>query len=105
MASHVMQFVFLGNGGFRFPFAHFPTKEADPASIYVNFWKSVGWLSTYGFTDTFCCCDGGQANRSFIEMHFKGKDPIKESFTTVNPFSRKPMVFILDPSVSTAKYI
>ena len=33
VASHVLQFVFLGNNGFRFPFAHFPTKEADPASL------------------------------------------------------------------------
>ncbi|XP_031555949.1 uncharacterized protein LOC116292737 [Actinia tenebrosa] len=98
-----MQFVFLGNTGFRFPFAHFPTREADPASIYVNFWKAVGWLDLYGFNATFCCCDGGQANRSFIQMHFKGKDAIEDNFTTVNPYTRKPMVFILDPSYNFKK--
>ena len=33
-------------------------------------------------------------------MHFKGKDPVDEKFTTTNPYTRKPMVFLLDPSVS-----
>ena len=35
-----------------------------------------------------------------MKMHFKGKDPEKERFTTLNPFTRKPMVFLLDPSVN-----
>ena len=34
-------------------------------------------------------------------MHFKGKDPVKERFTTINPYTRKQMVFLLDPSVSS----
>ena len=96
----MLQFVFLGNNGFRFPFAHFPTKEADPASLYTNFWKAVGWLRRFGFQANYCCCDGGEANRSFIKMHFKGQDPVEERFTTINPYTRKPMVFLLDPSVS-----
>ena len=33
-------------------------------------------------------------------MHFKGQDPVEERFTTINPYTRKPMVFLLDPSVS-----
>lgn len=96
--------MFLGNNGFRFPFAHFPTTEADPASLYTNFWKAVGWLRRFGFEANFCCCDGGEANRSFIKMHFQGKDPEEEKFTTINPYTRKPMVFLLDPSVSMYIY-
>ena len=92
--------MFLGNNGFRFPFAHFPTTEADPASLYTIFWQGVGWLKRFGFTTNYCCCDGKEANRSFVKMHFKGKDPEKERFMTLNPFTRKPMVFLLDPSVS-----
>ena len=46
----------------------------------------------------------GEANRSFIKMHFKGKDPVEERFATTNPYKRKPMVFLLDPSVSN-KYL
>lgn len=95
VASHVSQFVFMENNGFRFPFAHFPTKEADPTSLYTNFWKAFGWLKRFGFQTNFCCCDGGEANRSFIKMHFKEKDPVNERFTTINPYTRKPMGFFV----------
>ena len=100
VATHVLQFVYLGNNGFRFPFAHYPTTEVDPGSLYTNFWKAVGWLRMIGFQVNYCCMDGGEANRSFIKMHFQGKDPEEEKFTTINPYTRKPMVFLLDPSVS-----
>ena len=91
---------FLETMGFRFPFSHFPTKEANPASLYTNFWKAVGRLKRFGFQTNDCCCDGGEANRSFIKLHFQGKNPEKERFTTINPYTRTPMVFMLDPSVS-----
>ena len=100
VATHVLQFVLLGNNGFRFYFAHLPTTEADPSSLYVNFWRAVGWLRKFGFQFNFCCCDGGAANRTFVKMHFKDKDAVKERFTTINPYTRKPMFFLLDPSVS-----
>ncbi|XP_070556109.1 uncharacterized protein [Ptychodera flava] len=96
-ATHVLQMVYLGNTGFRFPFAHWPTKEVDPATLYVNFWNAVKWLRKGGFNVTYCCLDGGQANRSFVQMHFKGKDIVKEKFTTKNPFTHEPMVFYMDP--------
>ena len=76
VATHVLQFVFLGNNGFRFLFVHFPTKEAEPASLYTNFWKAVGWLRMFGFQTNYGCCDGREAIRSLIKMHFKGKDPV-----------------------------
>ena len=44
LASHVLQFVLLGNTGFRFPFAHWPTKEVDPSALYILFWIAVFWL-------------------------------------------------------------
>ncbi|XP_070571398.1 uncharacterized protein [Ptychodera flava] len=97
IASHVLQMVFLGNSGFRFPFAHFPTHEVDAPSLYIVFWQAVKWLKRGGFHALYACCDGGQANRSFIRMHFKEKDPIKEQFTTRNLVTREPFVFFMDP--------
>lgn len=47
----------------------------------------------------YCCCDGGSANRSFIKLHFSGKDPLTEKFTTINPYTREPLVFLMDPYV------
>jgi len=76
-ATHVLQFVYLGNTGFRFPIVHYPTCEVDPSTLYIKFWETVGWLEMAGFSVIYGCCDGGQANRSFIQMHFKGKDAVK----------------------------
>ena len=102
-ATHVLQFVYLGNTGFRFPIAHYPTREVDPSTLYIKFWEIVGWLEMAGFSVIYCCCDGGQANRSFIQMHFKGKDPVKEKYTTTNIHTGQPLVFFLDSSVSLLK--
>ena len=100
MATHVVQFVFLGHSGFKFPFAHFPSQTITPSALFVNFWKAVRFLRSGGFSLDYCCTDGGENNRQFIKMHFKGKDPIEERFTIINPYTRKPLVFYLDPSVS-----
>jgi len=83
LASHVLQFVFLGHPGFRFPLAHWPTKEVDPATLYIHFWKSVYRLLQGGFSVHYCCCDGESANRSFIKPHFSGLDPYDEKSTLI----------------------
>ena len=36
VATHLLQFIFLGDGGFRFPVAHFPTAQC-PASVLYNY--------------------------------------------------------------------
>ena len=100
MVTHVLQFVFLGNTGFRFPFAHWPTKEADAATLHDLFWKAVFWLLKSNFIVTYCCCDGGESNRGFIKMQFSGKNPEEENFTVINPYTRKPLIFIVDFPVS-----
>jgi len=91
--THVLQFVYLGNTGFRFPIVHYPTREVDPSTLYIKFWETVGWLEMAGFSVIYGCCDGGQANRSFIQMHFKGKDAVKEKYTTTNIHTGQPLVF------------
>lgn len=74
--------MFLGHTGFRFPFSHWPTTEASATSLYTHFWKAVYWLLQGGFIVHYCYCDGGSANRSFVKLHFKDKDPCTEKFTT-----------------------
>ena len=70
IATHTLQFVFLGNTGFRLPVCHFPTKEVDPAILVFNFWRVVGWLGSAEFKVAYACLDGGTANRSFVLAHF-----------------------------------
>ena len=46
-------------------------------------------------------CDGAQANRAFITMHFQDeKDAVSSTFTTTNPYSGHPHSFMMDSSVS-----
>ena len=50
MATHVLQFMFLGDTGFRWPCGHFPTMEATAAELYTMFWDGVQALKLWGFT-------------------------------------------------------
>ena len=49
MATHILQWVYVGYGGFRFPFAHFATKEAQAPELFVILWKVVDKLAEWGF--------------------------------------------------------
>ena len=49
IASHLLQFQFLSDGGFRFPLAHFPTLECPPSVLYIQFWEGVLQLRRAGF--------------------------------------------------------
>lgn len=38
-ATQVLQVVYLGNTGFCFPVANYPTREVDPSTLYLKFWE------------------------------------------------------------------
>ena len=50
IATHLMQFIFLSDGGFRFPVAHFPTAQCPSSVLYLQFWEGVMQLKRFGFT-------------------------------------------------------
>jgi hypothetical protein len=50
LASHVLQFVFLGDNGFRFPIAQFPSHDCSPSDLFMNFWDGVVMMKEAGFT-------------------------------------------------------
>ncbi len=99
LAKQVLQFSFLGNSGFRFPFAQWPTDKTPPGSLFFTFWRAVNWLLLNGFEVMYCCLDGSETNRGFIKLHFKNKDPLFERFIITNPYTRNPFVFFMDPEV------
>ena len=72
LASHVLQLLFLGHTGFRFPFAHFPTSQASPPELYRIFWDAVKMLGLYGFHVTYFSVDGAQTNRNLMKMLLPG---------------------------------
>lgn len=100
IATHLLQFMFVGSTGFKFPVCYFPTIEIDPNSLYQRFWDAVFDLGECGFKVLLAICDGAQANRTFIQSHFDGEDPIEQKFTTTNFYTGEPLVFMVDPSVS-----
>lgn len=68
LAHHVLQLVFLGNSGFRFPFAHFPVTTTSAPELFLIFWKAIKMLNIYGFTVRYVSLDGAQSNRDFMKM-------------------------------------
>ncbi|XP_070559920.1 uncharacterized protein [Ptychodera flava] len=98
LATHVLQLVYLAGNGFRFPIAHYPTKEATALQLTNIFWKAVSVLSSWGFQVQYACMDGSSSNRSFIKMHFDG-NPRHEAFMMPNLFNPlQKVIFIMDPS-------
>ena len=71
LASHILQFIFLGYDGFRFPFAYYPTTGANAPEMFVILWEAIGKLSTFDFTVDYVSFDGASNNRSLQMMHFR----------------------------------
>lgn len=49
LANHVLQYVFSGLTGFRWPFANFPNTRAPPVELFITFWNCVDALYKWGF--------------------------------------------------------
>ncbi|KXJ22079.1 hypothetical protein AC249_AIPGENE3500 [Exaiptasia diaphana] len=104
IATHVLQFIFLSDGGFRFPIAQWPSASCSPTDLYHNFWDGVLKMLQYGFSIYWCILDGADCNRQFIQLHFKGKDDyIVKKFTIMNIFTGDPMIFIMVPKHNIKK--
>ncbi|KAL9980208.1 hypothetical protein ACROYT_G008763 [Oculina patagonica] len=103
LATHVLQFVFLSDGGFRFPIAQWPSANCTPSDLYHLFWEGVLKMLEIGFEIYWCVLDGADCNRQFIKIHFKGKDPADSKFMTTNIYTGCPMIFIMDPKHNIKK--
>ena len=99
LANHVLQFVFSGLTGFRWPFANFPNTQAPPADIFHTFWASVDALYNWGFQPIYSSLDGSANNRAFVKMHFPDSNPSEHNMIAKcykNP--TRTMIFLMDPS-------
>ena len=68
LATHVMQLVFNGFTGFRWPVAYFATSTATAHQLYLNIWEAVDVLDDYGFQVDYVMMDGASTNRAFTKM-------------------------------------
>ena len=93
LGTHVLQMVFLGITGFRFPFAHFISEGIQAPELYPLFWEAVDKLQTFGFSVIYTCMDGAQCNRSFMKYNI-----VDSTFMTQNPCNLDNMIFMMDIS-------
>ena len=99
VANHVLQMTFVSFSGFRFPFAHFPTKGASQSELYIHFWEAVKQLSTYGFRCVYTNMDGAAQNRAFLKMNFLSCDAITSKMVAkVDSNPDEYVIFIMDYS-------
>ena len=106
LATHGLQFVFLGYNGFRFPFAHFPSHNASGHELYLLLWKSVNMLSNFGFHIEYVSTDGAQSNRDLFKLllpDFKSVNPTTCSFNNIYKFGGEQISFIMDISPVSKK--
>lgn len=98
--SHILQIMFTGITGFRFPFAHFVSKNVNACELYSLFWEAVNKLHDYGFAVKYVSMDGAVSNRSFMHLHFKDtEDCLNKNMKTIFPAQpSKQLIFIMDPS-------
>ena len=100
LATHVLQFLYIGLNGFRFPFACFPVTQTKAGNLHFLFWEAVKFLNMYGFQVLFVSMDGAQTNRDFMKMFFSESSPLAEKFSTKNIWSpaEPEILFIMDYS-------
>lgn len=49
LATHVLQFMFLGYTGFKWPVAYFATTEAHASELMLLVWEVINQIHSYGF--------------------------------------------------------
>ncbi|KAK2555828.1 hypothetical protein P5673_022469, partial [Acropora cervicornis] len=90
-ATHVLQFIFISDSGFRFAVAQFPSGECSPSDLCFNFWKGVRKMLEFGFVIYWCILDRAECNRQFVKLHFNGRDLVADKFIATNIHSGTPM--------------
>lgn len=68
LATHILQYVFHGFTGFRWPVVYFASCNAKAHELYTTFWECVDKLDEFGFTTDYVMLDGASTNRAFLNM-------------------------------------
>ena len=94
LATHCLQFLYCGYGGFCWPVAFYGSKNASAHQIYFTFWNLCKELFEYGFEVEYGMLDGSVMNRNFTNLLFPS-DPRKFNFCAVNPFNASQRIPIV----------
>ena len=94
MATHVLQVMFQGHGGFKWPVAYYGSTTALSSQIHNIVWKTIDWLDDIDFEVDYVMLDGASTNRSFINMNPSTSLPVKATQAPHDP--AKIVVFVQD---------
>jgi hypothetical protein len=94
MASHILQFIFLGYDGFRFPFAFYPTAGVTAPELNILFWRAIQMLELFHFCVDYTCMDGASCNRSFMNTLLQSES--NETFAVDNLFCSQKKIHNVD---------
>jgi hypothetical protein len=100
LATHVLQFSFLGFTGFRFPLFHYPSVQASASELYLMVWKIIHMLHTFGFTIQYISTDGAATNRDLAKIMLGEFSSLSTTMKIQDVFSPVPktLYFIMDYS-------
>ena len=84
LATHVLQFVFIGYTGYRWPVCHYPTNQAKAIDLYINVWQIIVKLLKYDFHVEYICMDGAVQNRQLMYMHFSHEEAVTSNYSIPN---------------------
>ena len=83
----------MGYTGFRFPMAHFPTREANSAELFNMIWDVISSLKTWDFIVDYVCMDGANSNRTLTKLHFlPPSNALSHNFAAINPYNSESVL-------------
>lgn len=88
LATHVLQFVFNGYTGFRWPVAYYATATASAHDLYILVWEVIKAVDDAGFNVGYVLMDGASTNRSLLKM-ILGPEAPRPSLTSHSPVSTR----------------
>ena len=74
LATHVLQVMFVGYTGYRFPVCHYPTCGVKASELHTILWSTIKKLHDWGFLVDYIMQDGGEENRQFMKSNFDGDE-------------------------------
>lgn len=72
LATHILQFAFIGFTGFRWPVAYYSSTTATASELYITVHEVIEALDDFGFTTDYVMMDGASTNRSLTKMVLGG---------------------------------
>ena len=94
MASHYLQYMYVGFNGFRWPVAHYGTMSMAIQSFFT-FWPLLDVLHSAGFDVHRVLMDGSNNNHQFSRLHMKAHNARACKYSVLNLHSANSHVSLI----------